>query len=196
MKNKTVYILAGGSDRKFDDYSQRLHDTVSTYVAEPRILSCFFSSEEDTWEAKASDWGQWFAVNFSENKQYAYATRDNFEQQVSTADVVYFHGGDSWLLLENMGRLRQLPELFAGKVVIGSSAGANMLSKQFWSGRRAQYGEGRGLVDKNIMVHYGAKDVDGSIRDISDWEREHQAFQNYIGDVEITVLPEGQFIVL
>ncbi len=71
-----------------------------------------------------------------------------------------------------------------------------MLSKNFWSSKRAESGEGLGIVNKNIMVHYGAEDVDGHVRDISDWEHEREIFQKHVSDQIITELPEGQFIVV
>lgn len=162
MKDKTVFILAGGSDRKFDDYGARLYEAVSQFAPEPRILSCFFSSEEDTWQDKAADWNRWFAARFPNCNNYAYATLDGFQWQTEQSDVVYFHGGNTWLLLEQVAGFPQMGEWLDGKVVIGSSAGANMLSRNFWSSKRAAFGEGLGLVDRSVTVQKMCRGASGA----------------------------------
>jgi hypothetical protein len=81
-------------------------------------------------------------------------------------------------------------------MVVGSSAGANVLSKKYWSSTRAIPCEGLGVLDVNIMVHYGAMYHDGVVRTAEDWQREEAGFRAFVGDGEITHLPEGQFIVV
>lgn len=192
---KTVYILAGGNDRQFDDFGARLARKVAEYVEKPRILSCLFSSPPETWQAGAAERQAWFR-RFFDYSDHRFATFEAFETQLDAADVVYFHGGQSWLLLEHVAHLDWLSDKLAGKVVVGSSAGANMLSTAFWSATEARYGEGLGMVDKYPMVHYGVAEVNGRSRTEADWARERATFQARIGDAEITPLPEGQFIVV
>jgi hypothetical protein len=99
-------------------------------------------------------------------------------------------------LFENLPDVEELKKHFQGKVIIGSSAGANMLSKCFWSSKRAVFGEGLAILDINVMVHHGALDHEGRKRTPEDWQREEAEFQERIGDGKITHLPEGQFVVI
>jgi hypothetical protein len=192
----TIFILAGGNDRKFPDYGRRLDEEIAKHVTNPKILSCFFSQPEETWEQKAKDYKSWFSNNFTQPFTYDYARADSLLQQMDAADVVYFHGGDTQLLFEHLPPAEELKKHFQDKVIIGSSAGANMLSTYFWSSKRAAFGEGLGILDVNIMVHYGALDHDGFKRTTEDWQREEAEFQKRIGDRKITYLPEAQFIVI
>jgi hypothetical protein len=193
---KTIFILFGGNDRKSLDYGRQLSEEVAKHIPNPKILSCFFSWPEETWEQKAKVWKSWFSDHFTQGFIYDYAKLDSFFEQIDAANVIYFHGGDTNLLFENLPNAEELRTHFDGKVIIGSSAGANMLSKYFWSSKRAVFGEGLGILDINVMAHYGTLDHEGFKRTPEDWKREEAEFQKRIGESVITRLPEGQFVVI
>ena len=191
---KTTYILAGGNDRQVADYGSRLGEEIAKHVTNPKILSCFYSQREETWEEKAEDWHDWFSQNFSWPFSYAYTRLDTLLDQIDQADVIYFHGGDTQLLLRKLPNTETLQKHFSGKIVIGSSAGANMLARHFWSSSRSVYGEGKGLLDISIMVHYGATKIGDSQRTAEDWEQQEKQFASMV-NMPIAQLPEGQFSV-
>lgn len=193
---KTIYILAGGNDRKFEDFSKRLINRVTEYVTNPKILSCFFSTPPEEWEQKAQDWKGWFSDHFTHPFTYDYAKYETLLGQIDASDIVYFHGGDTKLLLEHLPDTQELKKHFANKIIIGSSAGANMLSTSYWSSTRGGFCEGRAVLDINVMVHYHAPDASGHKRTPEDWEREEAEFQERLGDRLITPLPEGEFVVV
>ena len=193
---KTIFILAGGNDRTSQGFGKRLSQEIAKYVDRPRILSCFFSPPQKDWGERARDWKLWLADHFLQPFTYEYARYDALLDQIDDADVIFFHGGDTQLLLKTLPATRELKNHLAGKIVIGSSAGANMLSTCFWSSTRGVFDTGRGILHMNIMVHYGAPDVDGNIRIKEDWTQEEATFQERIGDQKITRLREGEFVVV
>lgn len=194
----TKYILAGGNDRENDEYPARLKQELPTPIGNVRMLSCFYSAPKDQWQEKAANWSKWFADNLG-IKHYDYADYDNLPEKLNEADVVYFHGGTTKLLLEAIAKYPNLPELLKGKIVIGSSAGTNMISKNYWSSTLGQPGKGLGILDLNVMVHYGAHEVhDSDIkRNADDWEREKSVFRGVVGGAEpqIVTIPEGNIVV-
>lgn len=192
MSKPMVFILAGGNDRTTEGYGERLANELARRVSHPSLLSCFFAAPESDWPTKSKDWKEWFSMHIAQPFTYDYAKRATFLGQMDTADVIYFHGGDTALLLKTLPDTATLKAHFPGKVVIGSSAGANMLSKLYWSSGRGVLGEGRGILDANTMVHYGSKDK----RIGADWKQEEAAFQKIIGTDRILQLPEGQFVVM
>ena len=193
----TTYILAGGNDRKYDDFPERLNEEIHRKIAKPRILSCFFSQPPETWQERYDDWSAWFSKLITGIGHYELAQQVNFRDQVNHCDVIYLHGGDTKLLQEKLQEVGVDRTIFKGKIVIGSSAGANCLSRNYWSSTRAEAWMGLGLVDRNVMVHYGASDLAGRQRSDEDWEKEEAKFQSVIGSGErITRLPEAQFIVI
>jgi len=191
----TIFLLAGGNDRGTHEYAKRLEEEITKHVTNPKILSCFFSHPEKDWAFWHETWQKWFSDNFKTSFTYDYAKKETFLDQVDAADVIYLHGGDTPLLLESLPDASILREHFKGKVVIGSSAGANALSQKYWSSSQAVPGKGLGVIDTNVMVHYGAPERDGRERTMHDWEREAADFQTYVGPGKITHLPEGQFVI-
>jgi hypothetical protein len=169
----------------------RLADELAKYISRPKILSCFFSAPESDWPTKSKDWKEWFSTCLTQPFTYDYAKPTTFLEQMDAADIIYFHGGDTKLLLKTLPDTAKLKAHFSGKVVVGSSAGANMLSRRYWSSSRGVLGEGRGILDVNIMVHYGSADK----RPGTDWKREEAVFQKLIGTDKILRLHEGQFVV-
>lgn len=195
MSRSTVFILAGGNDRGTHDYAKRLEAEIAKHVTSPKMLSCFFSHPEKEWDYWYDNWQKWFSEKFKTSFTYDYAKKETFLNQVDTADVIYLHGGDTHLLLESLPDTKILIEHFKDKVVVGSSAGANALSKKYWSSSKAEPGQGLGIVNTNVMVHYGVPDRDGRRRTMDDWKKEEADFQAYVGSGKITRLSEGQFIV-
>lgn len=157
-------------------------------------MSCFFSAPKEIWQEKARQRKEWFAHIFEGRLTYDYAKLDTFLDQVDAADIVYFHGGDTALLLSRLPDTEILKKHLAGKVVVGSSAGANMLSTNFWSSMRGVPGKGRGLVAANIMVHYGAPKTGEKVRTPQDWQAEEADFAKHVGG-PVTRLAEGRFEV-
>lgn len=197
MTRPTIFILAGGNDRTTDGYGARLNDEITTHIAHPKILSCFFSLPEPEWPAKYQDWKEWFSIMFGSDLVYDYAKKETFFQQVDTVDVIYLHGGDTQLLFNSLSDISELKSHFKGKMIVGSSAGSNVLSKNYWSSMRAVPGHGLDIVDANIMVHYGSLNHEGKVRMPEDWIKEEAEFQEFIGaGGKITRLPNGEFIVV
>jgi peptidase E len=193
MANPTTYILAGGEDLKVPGYGERICKEMLNHADRPKILSCFFSAPEAEWETKYQRWKSFFA-NYLGNFTLDYAKKDTFLKQVDAADVIYLHGGDTKLLLDSLPPVDTLKERFKGKLVIGSSAGANVLATNYWSSSRAVPNRGLGLVNANIMVHYGTLNHEKLPRTPAGWEREEAEFQSFIGDGKITRIPEGTYI--
>lgn len=192
---RTIFILAGGNDQKSTDYGYNLSKEIAKHVSNPKILSCFFASPRETWEEKVEDWKSWFSDHFTQLLSYAYAEPESFLEQIDAADVIYFHGGDTRLLLDVLPNAEDLKRHFEGKVIVGSSAGANMLAHYYWSSARGVMGEGKGILDINTMVHYGALNVGDHKRTFEDWKREEAELEK-VGGQPVTRLPEGRFIIV
>lgn len=185
----TKFILAGGNDREIPGFAKALKQELPTNLGELSFLSCFFSRPEVAWETSANDWRQWVSKELGITN-YDYARRDTFESKVQQADIVFFHGGDSWALLEAISKYDDFEKMLGG-IIIGSSAGANLFAKNFWSASARKAGEGLGILDVNTMVHYGVEQIGDIVRTEADWLAEEQEFAELIGSSDILRLPEG-----
>lgn len=194
----TRYILAGGNDRADGRYGVRLATEIySRHEGPLRILSCFFSSDPSTWDEKASDWSAWFMRYFGEDVIYSVASPDTFIDQIRASDVVYLHGGDNDRMIHSLRRYADFKQHIEGKFVIGSSAGANALSRYYWTRSKQQVGEGIGILEIAVMTHYGSRDggFGDSVPSI-DWQSAEAALVATAGSAELIRLHEGEFVVI
>lgn len=123
----TLYILAGGCDRAYPEFWDRLSEVVLREVPSPKILSCMFASDEAAVEARFEGYKTTFARYFAES-DVTLARHDVFYEQIKSSDVIYLHGGRTSRLLEAIPEYNRFRRAVEGKIVIGSSAGANFLS--------------------------------------------------------------------
>lgn len=194
----TKFILAGGADRKYESYGQNLAAEISKTVKKPaKVLSCFFAEPREAWEMKFEQRKTWFGQVFGDDVSCSLAYPDTFPSQVQAATVLYLHGGDDVLLSFYMQQYDAVL-LFKHKIVVGSSAGANWLSKNFWTCDWRASRKGSGLTDLNIITHYESKEYGmQDPRGLLDWRKAKENFQDTISTTEkITPLPEGKFIVV
>ena len=195
----TKYILAGGNDRESENYGQTLAAEIfKTHPKPVHILSCSFASPREEWEAKLPIREQWFKQAFGDQTEVTLAQPNTFQQQAKEVDVIYFHGGDDDLIAYRMSQFQDLTGLFTGKIVVGSSAGADWLATTFWTCDWREVRRGSGLTPLNIIPHYesptyGNEDSRGPI----DWQKANNELKTAIGSNQtVTPLHEGQFTVI
>jgi len=193
----TKYILAGGADRRSATFGRELAKEVFKTVNKPvKILSCFFAIPEDEWEASLADRTGWYKEYFGADMQITLAKLENFQAQVESADVLYFHGGDDELLLNVVNKIPNFKHLISKpKVVIGSSAGAIMLSTLSWCCDRRVNEHGVGAVPVKVLVHYGSNYGSETELGAIDWEKAEQDMEEAPGDMPILKIREGEFEV-
>lgn len=164
----TKYVLAGGLDRAHPEYWDRLGKEIT--IRKPvRLLSCFFSQPKKDWQGKFKEFEPFFKQAFGDDAICELANVEDFLSQVKECDVIYLHGGTTHRLKSVLIRYGNLKPYFKDKVVIGSSAGANYLSKLGWSPSLRQPMEGSGIVNLNVIVHYGSNFVDDDALGVVDW---------------------------
>ena len=195
----TKYILAGGADRKYPEYAAKLRSEIAkTITKPPLVLSCLFAEPREVWEGKFADRQAWFAATFGEGCITQMAFPDTFAEQIREADIIYLHGGDDTLLTHYLEEFDDLATLFSDKIVIGSSAGADYLAKEYWTCDWRQVRTGSGLTDLNIIPHfespeYGISDPRGPIN----WATAEAELREAVGSGQkVTLLREGEFVVI
>lgn len=190
----TKYILVGGNDLQSDNYGTQLAQEIYKSVeARPvRILSCLFATPPEFQPIAAKTWRPWFERHFGKDIVWSYALPERFEEQVRATDVLYLHGGDNNLLLETLGNYLWFPAALGDRIVVGSSAGANYLSKHFWTRRKQQISQGSGILPLSVMVHYGADDPDAPK---TDWEWAEERLGS-LSDGMLVKIREGHFWIV
>jgi hypothetical protein len=74
--------------------------------------------------------------------------------QIMSADVVVIRGGSTIMLKEFFVQMPGLMSALDGKIVFGSSAGANVFATAYYSNDAGCVREGMGILPINLYCHY------------------------------------------
>lgn len=163
----------------------------------PKILLVYFAREENEYpyllkrDKENFEWanpGKKFAIDI--------AREEDFSKKAKAANVIVFGGGSSMKLIETVRKINlDLDELFEGKVISGSSAGAHMIAEWFYSHSEGKIRQGFGLLSVVVFTHYRPK------KGTEFWKPDEQvkAIETMLkqenGKEEIIKLHEGEAIV-
>lgn len=195
----TKYVLnSGGLKNQPERAKKFLAEITEGLGQKPRILVCLFAQPREDWEMKFGQYHEGFFKMMPPGIEadFNLAMPDTFENQVAENDVIYFHGGDDHLLKFWMSKF-DIPKMWQGKVVAGSSAGSDFLCSAHWSCDWRQCFDGLGILPIKFLPHFnsgfGADDPRGPI----DWEKGKKELEEY-GDKELPVYTpeEGEYIVI
>lgn len=185
----TKFILHGGnSDRKTEDNEKFFLEIAnSANKGKINILCIYFARPEHRWDDSFQEDKLAF-LNLDTEKKFdiemANSDSNAFRNQIMWADVIYIQGGRKGNLKEKILALGNFEELTRDKVVVGISAGANMLAKYYYSNVAEDIREGIGILPIKTFCHF--KDEYGE-----DLEK----LEFYKEKLPIYKIPEEKFIV-
>jgi len=194
----TMYILIGGnhsSTPMSDAQIARLCNTVIKKLngENPRIVSVPFMLPREDWEWKFRDRRlPLFEQQFGKKFEAILAYPDTFRDDVKWANVIYIHGGDDVLLAHYLDKFKDLEGLFAEKIVVASSAGADYISKIFWTCDWRAVMNGRGLVEVAVITHFDGEFGKDDPRGPVDWAAAKEEL-TAATNLPIYTIREGEF---
>jgi len=150
------YILHGGYTREKNHLNNNFFKEITKGLeGEIKILLIYFASEGSDYEEKLEQEKNNFENN-SDNKnlKFEIANKENFIKQIKNSDVIYIRGGDTFKLLEILKSYPKFSEAIKGKITVGSSAGAYVLSKYFYSRGSRKVFDGLGILPVAVACHY------------------------------------------
>ena len=189
------FVLIGGRQDEVDN--QEFAKAISLPQKErTNLLICLFAIHEEEWDNAFEENKKFFKKLFpNENFEFTLATERDFELQVMNADVIFFSGGSMIPLFRTLAAvgnnwMKHIKN--QSKIVIGTSAGTDMLSKYCYDVEQDHLEHGLGLVNIKTIVHYGAEKFAPKIG----WEKAAQLLKNYKEPLDTFLLHEGEFIVV
>ena len=158
---ETVFYLHGGNTDKDTIDNKRLFTKSLDVINAKNILVVYFAKPRDTWDAQYLYDKKKFSA-FKKDKVVELASLDKaiFIKQVEAAEVIFIRGGDTDVLLTELKEISGLQDLIRGKVVIGSSAGALVFARYYWSNSKSVIRNGLGILPIKLFCHYTADDAD------------------------------------
>jgi peptidase E len=196
----TKYVLNSGGLKNQPERSKKyLAEIVKGLGDKPNILVCLFAQPREDWETKFQQYYDGFFKMMPDGVKadFSLAAPDTFEDQVAISDIIYFHGGDDHLLKYWMSKF-DIPRLWEGKVVAGSSAGSDFLCKSHWSCDWRQCLDGLGILPVKFLPHFNSDfGNDDPIRGPIDWEKAKKELEDYKDkSLPVYALEEGEFVII
>ena len=162
---KTKFILHGGaSSRKTEDNRKFFLEILNSIDSDNiRILCIYFARPEHRRdESFEEDKTIFFSLGTPKKLDIQQAKFDieELREQILLSDVIFIQGGMRGCLKDRLEELDDFPELIKGKVVVGISAGANMLCKYYHSSVIHGVKKGLGILPIKIFCHYTEKNIE------------------------------------
>lgn len=192
----TKYILAGGGVHLAPDNGKAfINELITGFSHKPvKILVCLFAVSKETWQEKFNRDQEYFS-KFISDFELQLADESIFTEQVKRSDVIFLRGEHTRplmdLLTRNIGWLQEID----GKVLAGTSAGAEAISKYYFVTKTNRNGEGLGLLPIKFIPHWKSTYFDDEPQNIN-WDKIYSDFKNYKEDLKLIVLKEGEYKVI
>jgi hypothetical protein len=195
----TRYILNSGGLRNKPELAKLFFaEVVKGLGPQPKILICFFAVLRESWEQKFGEYSQSYAAMSPEGVSpvFELTLPETFAEQMHASDAIIIQGGDDHLIQYWLKQF-DLPQLWEGKTVAGSSAGSDALVTHFWTGDWRTTMNGLGLVPIKFIAHYESQYGENDPRGPINWKKAYEELKNY-GDqtLPIYALHEGNFVVI
>ena len=187
------YILVGGYVHKAKDEGKAFcEELINGINKKPvKILDCMFARKKEDWQ-DSIDRDRIFFSKFIKDFELELADPNNFTEQVKNSDVIYLRGGCTSPLMETLSKDISWVKELDGKVLAGTSAGADAIAKYYTVLKTHRVGDGLGLLPIKFIPHWKSDYSDEEVRDI-DWDSELEKLKNYKEDLTVYTLTEGEF---
>jgi len=163
----TKFILHGGFDKnkeyiRDEFFQEALRDT----PADVKIFLVFFAELEEYLQLRIEQCkGQFNNNKGSKNLEFKMASEENFLEGCAWADVIFLSGGRTINLIESLKRFQNLKQVFKDKIIVGDSAGVNVLGRFFYSKKTKEINKGLGILPFKFIVHY-SDDMGNPLADV------------------------------
>ncbi len=183
----TKYVLHGGETSVPSEDNNTFFNEIVKDLEEPiNFLCVYFASKKEKW-LKLFEQDKKHFLDLQKQFEFILAEDDidKFIQQIKFANVVYLRGGKDDYLTEVLGKIDNLRDLFKDKVVGASSAGANVLSLQYYSSSKGCVKEGLGILKIKVFCHYNEDKIE-----------QLKELKAHDENIKVYILPEQKHIVL
>ncbi len=183
----TKYILHGGAAQHPNAENDKFfREILKNAPDNPKILLVHFaSSPEKDHINKERDTAQFTRVKGAGEMTLLEANKETFMEQIKKADIVYFGGGTTVKLVEEMKQFKGLKKAFEGKVVAGESAGMNFLAEYCYSKSGGGVMKCLGILPIKTIPHY-----------TDEFKEAKKELEQIPADFETIALPEYTYIVI
>lgn len=183
----TKFILHGGGDLFGQKLKKILTEIIQNIsVKKVKILVIPFARKKNEWEDVYIKYCKRYS-RLSLEKEFILASQDinSLKLQISSSDIIFLCGGSELLIKKYLKGIKS--SLFNNKIIIGVSAGANILSSYYYSNDRNRIEKGLGILPIKTICHFNLS-KNKKLKKLVSYKNKQQ---------KITFpIKEGDFIVL
>ena len=187
------YILAGGYIHKAKDKGRAFcEELIKGINNKPvKILDCMFARPRESWEEKIKEDNNLFS-KFIKDFELELALPEKFTEQIKKSDVIFLRGGYTQQLFDLLDKDKRWIKELDGKVLAGTSAGAEVIAKYYYVLSSKRTGDGFDLLPIKVVPHWHS-DSDEYLN--LDFNKALQELKDYKEELPIYTLTEGEFTV-
>jgi len=186
------FVLHGGNMKEcLVENKIFFNEITSGFDKKVKILLVPFALEKKYWQdsyIKYTERFKTYIVNLSFEMILASENEDDFLSQIKSSDIIFFCGGNENLIKEHITNVNRLYDCFSDKVIVGTSAGANIFSTCYYSNDRNLIESGFGFLNIKTICHF-SKEKNNDKFEILRKSNKEKGIKAY-------ALEEGQFISL
>lgn len=188
------YILIGGHIHEAKDGGRAFCEELVKGITDTpiKILDCLFARAKDDWDQKFKD-DQDFFSKYLKDFKLELAIPEKFIEQIKNSDVIFFQGGIPYLLISVLNTTGHWLKELDGKVLVGSSGGADAICKYYGVGKTSNIGEGLGLLPIKLIPHWKS---DYAPKTNMDWDALLENLRSYKENLDVITLGDGEFTVI
>lgn len=158
-----------------------------------KILDCMFASTEDS-RSEDIKKSHIFFSKYLKNFELELADISSFTEQVKRSDIIFLRWWYVSLLLEILNKNKTRINELKDKVLVGTSAGADVIAKYYYVLKTLRTGDGLWILPIKFIPHWKTKLFDGIEQHI-DFDRILKELKDYKEDLPIVTLKEWEFMV-
>ncbi|MCB9802941.1 Type 1 glutamine amidotransferase-like domain-containing protein [Candidatus Nomurabacteria bacterium] len=185
----TKYILHGGATSKDSpDNKKFFNEAMSSLPDQAVILFVYFAREKELWPKMLEQDKLHFSPT-DKQKVFNFTIADdkisNLIEQIKKADLIYLRGGQTDRLKDTLSKVKNLGGLLKDKVVVGSSAGAYVLSRYYYTNSKDIILNGLDILPIKTFCHYSEEKAD-----------KLDKLKQYEENLKVYAIPEEKFFII
>lgn len=192
---KTKYVLCGGIAKATPSQVQAFVHEVTKGLKTSSLLFCGFAKPEAEWKIKRAEIESLFIQFADISVPISIASHASLIKEIEKHSVIYLAGGNTPDLYAALVHYSTDPlfwkTLFAGKVIVGTSAGVNVLTTLSYNVDHHMFQEGLGVLPAASLVHYLSPTYNSNLN----WPEIEKQLREKT-HLPVLCIQEGEFVVL
>jgi len=189
----TKFILHGGRVRidckSNDEFLKAIFDNGKK---DTKFLVAGFARPKGEWDLAPDQIDRIIQLNKEKTIKFRLATKENLVDELEWADTILLRGGDTLKLIDELKKVKDLKEVFKGKIVAGSSAGFIALAKYFYDQDHDKILDGLNILPIKAISHFNLpnqynKDCKKELMKLKEYKKKE--------NLETVALKETEFII-